>query len=99
MALGRGPASEAEYQDELHLLTKAMDRLPDEYRDVLVLRHLDGLSFHEVARRMDRSTGAVRMLWLRAIEKLRHVLVEQSSIEHLVREDFGSQDKSTKRQP
>jgi hypothetical protein len=40
-------------------------------RDVLVLRHLEGLPFAEVARRMGRSPGAVRVLWLRALELLR----------------------------
>jgi RNA polymerase sigma-70 factor (ECF subfamily) len=48
-----------------------MAQLPDDYRDVLVLRNLQGLPFEDVARRIDRSVGATRMLWLRAIEKLR----------------------------
>ncbi len=38
---------------------------------VLVLRHLEGLPFPEVARRMGRTPGAVRILWLRALERLR----------------------------
>jgi len=36
-----------------------------------VLRNLQGLSFDEIADRMGRMPGAVRLLWLRAIEKLR----------------------------
>jgi RNA polymerase sigma-70 factor, ECF subfamily len=39
----------------------------------LILRNLQGLSFDEVADRMDRNAGAVRMLWLRAIDKLRQI--------------------------
>lgn len=46
-------------------------QLPPDYRYVLVLRHLESMPFEEVAQRMDRSVGAVRMLWLRAIESLR----------------------------
>lgn len=45
--------------------------LKPEYRDVIVLRNLQGMSFDEVAERMDRKSGAVRMLWLRAIEKFK----------------------------
>ncbi len=41
------------------------------YREVIVLRNLQGLSFDQVARRLDRSSGATRMLWLRAIKQLR----------------------------
>ncbi|MCA9171232.1 MAG: hypothetical protein KDB23_26345, partial [Planctomycetales bacterium] len=40
---------------------------------VIVMRTLQGLSFDEVAARMERSAGAVRMLWLRAIEKFKQV--------------------------
>jgi RNA polymerase sigma-70 factor (ECF subfamily) len=45
--------------------------LSNDYREVLVLRNLQGLPFEEVATRIGRSVGATRMLWLRAIEKLR----------------------------
>ena len=40
---------------------------------MIVLRNLQGLSFEEVADRMDRKPGTVRMLWLRAIEKLKQI--------------------------
>ncbi|REK15731.1 MAG: RNA polymerase factor sigma-70 [Planctomycetota bacterium] len=42
------------------------------YREVIIMRNLQGLSFDEIAQRMDRNSGAVRMLWLRAVEKLKH---------------------------
>jgi RNA polymerase sigma-70 factor (ECF subfamily) len=48
-------------------------QLRPDYRDVLILRNLQGLSFDEIADRMDRKAGAVRMLWLRAIDKLRQI--------------------------
>ena len=35
------------------------------------MRNLQGLSFDDIAQRMDRNSGAVRMLWLRAMEKLK----------------------------
>ena len=38
-----------------------------------MLRNLKGLGFEEVARRMRRSPGGVRVLWLRALEQLRRL--------------------------
>ena len=56
------------------LLADALAQLPADYRDVIVLRHIEGLPFDDVAERMGRSPGAVRMLWLRALKKLRETL-------------------------
>ncbi len=56
------------------LLADALAKLPADYRDVLVLRHIEDLPFEEVARRMERSAGAVRMLWLRALKMLRETM-------------------------
>ena len=58
-------------------LADALAELPADYREVIVLRNIDGLSFEDVAQRMDRSAGAVRMLWLRAIKAMRVSLKER----------------------
>jgi RNA polymerase sigma-70 factor (ECF subfamily) len=63
----------ARHEDEV-LLADTLAQLPDDYRDVIVLRHIEGLSFEEVAQRMDRSAGAVRMLWMRALKKMRDAM-------------------------
>jgi len=63
------------------VLADRLSQLPDDYREVLVLRNLQGLPFEDVARRIGRSVGATRMLWLRAIEKLRTVYREDPSSE------------------
>lgn len=60
-------------EDEI-LLADTLASMPADYRDVIVLRHIEGLPFEEVAARMDRSAGAVRMLWLRALKKMRESL-------------------------
>ena len=60
------------------LLADALTALPADYRDIIMLRHIQGLSFDEVAERMQRSGGAVRMLWLRALKKLREIMEAQS---------------------
>lgn len=54
----------------------AIEQLPDDYREVVMLRNLQRLSFNEVAERMGRSRPAVQMLWLRALRQLESVLTE-----------------------
>ncbi len=61
----------AERQD---VLRRALDRLPDDYRTVMLLRYQQGMTFDEIGRDMRRSGDAVRMLWSRALERLKHEL-------------------------
>jgi RNA polymerase sigma-70 factor (ECF subfamily) len=63
-------SSVASRRERAVLLADALETLPDDYREVVILRNLEGLRFTEVAARMGRSSGAVRMLWARAIERL-----------------------------
>ncbi len=60
------------------VLADALERLRPADREVLLLRHLEGLKFEEIAARMDRSPGAVRILWTRALERLHRELGEVS---------------------
>ena len=63
------------------LLANVLALLPADYREVLILRHLEGLDFPEVAERMQRSSGAVRVLWTRALKKLREELQKSPQID------------------
>jgi RNA polymerase sigma-70 factor (ECF subfamily) len=60
-------------------LADALAELPDDYREIIMLRHIQGLSFEEVGAHMERSSGAVRMLWLRALKRLRELMERGSS--------------------
>jgi RNA polymerase sigma-70 factor, ECF subfamily len=68
------PSCHAARRENEIQLADALANLPADYRDIIVLRHIEGLPFEEVAVRMGRSSGAVRMLWLRALNKLREAL-------------------------
>lgn len=68
------PSAGASRREHTVILADSIARLPEDYREVLVLRHLEGLPFEQVAGRMGRSSGAVRMLWMRALEQLRQLL-------------------------
>jgi RNA polymerase sigma-70 factor (ECF subfamily) len=48
--------------DRFHSLREALDRLPDEQRKVLVLRHVVGLSPVEIAERMHKTESAIHGL-------------------------------------
>ncbi|MCH7227812.1 sigma-70 family RNA polymerase sigma factor [Verrucomicrobiaceae bacterium E54] len=55
-------------------LDAALERLPDRYRQPLVLFHLEGASLNEVARRLDLQPSTLRTRLSRAREKLREIL-------------------------
>jgi RNA polymerase sigma-70 factor (ECF subfamily) len=57
--------------EQAQRLWAAIDRLPDDYRRVMTLRYTDGLAFAEVGQRLGRSADAARMLWARAVERLK----------------------------
>lgn len=68
---GTSPSRQAAQNEQQLLLARALTNLPRDYREVLILRNLQGLSHEEVARHMNRKPGAVRMLWVRALTRLR----------------------------
>jgi RNA polymerase sigma-70 factor (ECF subfamily) len=68
------PSERAVRREQSVLLAVALDTLPADYREVIVLRHLEELGFAEVSRRMGRSEDSVKNLWARALVRLRHVL-------------------------
>jgi RNA polymerase sigma-70 factor, ECF subfamily len=73
------PSAEAQRRELAAAITAQLDQLLPAHREVIVLRNLEGLAFEDVARRMGRSSGAVRVLWLRALEQLRRIHTEQTS--------------------
>jgi RNA polymerase sigma-70 factor (ECF subfamily) len=58
------------------LLLEALTRLPDEQRDCLVMRFLQGMSIAETAAVLERSDGAVKQLQLRGVRNLAKLLPE-----------------------
>lgn len=70
-ARGESPSSPVLQQERALELADHLAQLRPDYREVIVLRNLQGLTFDEVAARMGRTAGAVRMLWLRAIDQFK----------------------------
>ncbi|OUT58901.1 MAG: hypothetical protein CBB71_11700 [Rhodopirellula sp. TMED11] len=70
------PSFVAQRNEQTLELAAILQQLPDDYRQVIELRHLDQLSHPEIAKQMGRSEAAVRMLWVRALAKLRQAAGE-----------------------
>ncbi len=68
------PSQRASRREQAVLLADALAVLPPDYREVLVLRHLEGLTFPEVAARMGRTVASVEKLWARALPRLKRAL-------------------------
>lgn len=76
-AQGGTPSQEVARREQGVLLAEALARLPDDYREVIVLRHLEELTFPQVAERMGRSVDSVQKVWVRALAKLRNLMGEE----------------------
>jgi len=66
--------STTEKTEFLQLITTAMEMLPDEYREVFVLREYEGLSYAEIAEIVDESLSNVKVRIFRAKQKIRGIL-------------------------
>jgi RNA polymerase sigma-70 factor (ECF subfamily) len=78
VAPASSPSQQAVRREQAVLLANALEQLPPHYREVLILRHLEGLSFPEVAQRMGRTLLSVKKLWARALPCLRDALGDVS---------------------
>ena len=71
------PAIIVEHAEDAERVTKAMDELPAEFREILVLRHQEGLSYKEIADIAQIPPGTVMSRLARARAKLREYLAAQ----------------------
>jgi len=64
------PAGLVARADETRRVLRALADLPDERRQVVILRFVDGLNAREIGQVLDRSPGAARVLLHRALRDL-----------------------------
>jgi len=64
------PSAIMSKREELDKLAKAIDVLKPEYRQVIVMTKIEGLSYKEIGERLGKSSEAVRKLVSRALEEL-----------------------------
>jgi RNA polymerase sigma-70 factor (ECF subfamily) len=68
------PATILEHSEDAELIKEAMDELPAEFREILILRHQEGLSYKEIADIAQIPPGTVMSRLARARAKLKECL-------------------------
>jgi len=70
------PESATEVQQERDRLLKAIERLPEERQQLIILKFVEKLSNQEIGEIMDRSEGAIKSLYHRTLASLRDELTQ-----------------------
>jgi RNA polymerase sigma-70 factor (ECF subfamily) len=78
-ANGSTPSSAAQRHEQAVIVATALEQLPDDMRQVLLARHLNDEPYADLAVRMGRTEGSLRILYTRGLRKLRQLLAEQDS--------------------
>lgn len=61
-----GPDAALETAQRYHLLEAALERLPGQYREIILLREIEGMSYEEIAHVLDLNAGTVKSRLARA---------------------------------
>jgi RNA polymerase sigma-70 factor (ECF subfamily) len=71
------PSQAAVHKEQAVILASLIEKLPEDYQHVVIFRHFQNLSFSEIGERMQRSVGAAKKLWARALIQLRQLQTDQ----------------------
>ena len=71
---GASPSQNAVRRERARQLADAIEQLPPDHREVIILRHLEGLTLVEIADRLGQSANSIQKLWTRALVKLHELL-------------------------
>lgn len=69
-----GPKEMASISLDMASVKKALLRLNDDYREIIIWRYLDELEIKEIAEILEKREGAVRTLLSRALANLKEIL-------------------------
>jgi RNA polymerase sigma-70 factor (ECF subfamily) len=73
----RGTEEMVEGREEVKEVLEGVSKLPDDRREALIMRFALGMDNREIARAMDRSEGATKVLIHRAIKQLEQGLEDE----------------------
>ena len=71
---GASPSQDAVRRERARQLADAIEQLSPEHREVIILRHLQGLTFVQIADRLGQSANSIQKVWARALVKLHELL-------------------------
>jgi RNA polymerase sigma-70 factor (ECF subfamily) len=92
----RQPGSEMREMSELEeAVVLALDRLPDEQREVLILNAYSGYRFDEIAEMLGEGEGTIRARAWRARAKLGKIIAALIGLDQMDDEGRNSNDRST----
>jgi RNA polymerase sigma-70 factor, ECF subfamily len=77
------PSAALAQKGAIDAVRSAIEGLPDDFRAVIVLREIDGLSYKEIAEVTDLPIGTVMSRLARARQHLATLLVEKKELGHL----------------
>jgi len=69
-----------ELKNDIVIVYKALGELKDEYREIIILRHINELSIKEISIIVGKNSGAVRTQLSRALTTLREILPDSNMI-------------------
>ena len=70
----RGDHSNASTLEDCIVLRKALNKIPEQYREVILLRFAEGMQFNEIAEFLKQNPEATKSLFRRAMAALRDKL-------------------------
>lgn len=73
---GSTPSAQAIRHEQSARMAEVLARLPEEMQQVILARHADDLPHAEIAKRLGKTEGAVQVLYVRAIRRLRDLCKE-----------------------
>ena len=79
-------------QKEFHML-EALASLPEDARDALRMRYVEGLPSKEIALKLGRTDGAVRVLLTRSLQKLQEILSHNNDFQTLVARQQAGEER------
>jgi RNA polymerase sigma-70 factor (ECF subfamily) len=79
-------------QKEYHML-EALAALPDDAREAVRLRYVEGLPSKEIAERLGKSDGAVRVLLTRSLQRLQEKLAVNTEFQTLVARQRAAEEQ------
>jgi RNA polymerase sigma-70 factor (ECF subfamily) len=72
---GSSPETRAMGHEQHARLAAALDELPEDMQQVLIGRVFDGLPYRELAQKMGRTEQALRVFYVRALRRLRDLMI------------------------
>lgn len=75
-----GPYQQLENRERMRLLHAALKQLKDEYRQLIVLRDMQGFSYEELAETLSLSLGTVKSRLNRARKELSEILQKHAEL-------------------